>query len=147
MNSGAGIDNGGFGHVAAFLAELDISDFDPKAPPPKTPAFWDIVDASRAPEDAELADVLDALERPAVLTLPRLVKKAEGAVAEWLTERKNLRAIPHRLERNGYVSVRNPDATSDGRWKIERRRQTVYARRELSLPEQIAAARKLTNGP
>ena len=29
-------DNGGDRHVAAYLAELDISAFDPKAPPPKT---------------------------------------------------------------------------------------------------------------
>ena len=29
---------GGFEHVAAYLGELDISGFDPKAPPPKTPA-------------------------------------------------------------------------------------------------------------
>jgi hypothetical protein len=42
----------GNGHVAAYLAGLDISTFDPKAPPRKTPAFWSIVDASRAPEDA-----------------------------------------------------------------------------------------------
>ena len=47
-----------------ILHELDLSDFDPKAPPPKTPAFWDIVDANRAPEDAELADVLDKLGNP-----------------------------------------------------------------------------------
>ena len=40
------------GHVAAYLRELDISGFDPKAPPPKTAAFWDIASASRAPEDA-----------------------------------------------------------------------------------------------
>ena len=43
--------------------------FDPKAPPPKTPAFWDIVDANRAPEDAELADVLDKLGNPDATTL------------------------------------------------------------------------------
>jgi Family of unknown function (DUF5906) len=54
----------GFAHVAAFLTERDLSSFDPKAPPPQTPAFWDIVDASRAPEDAELADVLDAMGNP-----------------------------------------------------------------------------------
>jgi hypothetical protein len=30
---------GGYCHVAAYLSELDISSFDPKAPPPKTPAF------------------------------------------------------------------------------------------------------------
>ena len=46
-------------------SNLDISSFDPKAPPPKTPAFWAIVDASRVPEDAELADVLDRLGNPA----------------------------------------------------------------------------------
>jgi hypothetical protein len=53
---------GGLANVTAYLAGLDISGFDPKAPPPKTPAFWDIVDANRAPEDAELADVLDEME-------------------------------------------------------------------------------------
>ena len=47
-------ENGGDRHVATYLAQLDISKFDPKAPPPKTAAFWDIVDVNRAPEDAEL---------------------------------------------------------------------------------------------
>jgi hypothetical protein len=49
----------GFAHVAAYLLELDIFSFDPKAPPPKTQAFWDIVESYRAGEDAELQDVLD----------------------------------------------------------------------------------------
>ena len=71
-------ETGGFGHVAAYLGELDLSGFDPKAPPPKTPAFWDIVNASRAPEDAELADVLDALGNPDVTTLSQLIAKASG---------------------------------------------------------------------
>jgi hypothetical protein len=35
---------GGYGHVAAYLARIDLSGFDPKAPPPKTQAFWEIVD-------------------------------------------------------------------------------------------------------
>ena len=51
---------GGDCHVTAYLLELDISDFDPKMPPPKTEAFWDIVESNRAPEDTELADVLDS---------------------------------------------------------------------------------------
>src|SRR5262249_6037965 len=63
---------GGIGHVAAYLAKLDLSTFDPKAPPPKTPAFWDIVDANRAPEDAELADALDDLRRPDAVTLDEI---------------------------------------------------------------------------
>jgi len=33
---------GGHCHVAAYLAELDLASFDPKAPPPKTSAFWEL---------------------------------------------------------------------------------------------------------
>jgi hypothetical protein len=61
--------DGGFGHVAAYLADLDLGDFEPKAPPPKTEAFWAIVNAGRAPEDAEMADALDALKQPDAVTL------------------------------------------------------------------------------
>jgi hypothetical protein len=64
---------GGIGHVAAYLAELDLSKFDPKAPPPKTPAFWDIVAANSAPDDAELADLLEVLGYPVVVTLGKLL--------------------------------------------------------------------------
>lgn len=42
-------DSGGDRHVAAYLDTLDLSDFDPKAPPPKTRAFWAIVDSNRPP--------------------------------------------------------------------------------------------------
>jgi hypothetical protein len=68
---------GGLGHVAAYLAELDISAFEPKAPPPKTPAFWDIVDANRAPEDFGLADALDRISA-ALLTSPVLPARDSG---------------------------------------------------------------------
>jgi hypothetical protein len=50
--------NGGLRDVAAYLMQRDISSFDAKAPPPKTSAFWSIADSNRAPEEAELADVL-----------------------------------------------------------------------------------------
>jgi len=134
---------GGFGHVAAILAQLDISDFDPKAPPPKTPAFWDIVNANTAPEDAELADVVDELGRPDVLTIAQLITAATGEILPWLIDRKNRRAIPHRLERCGYVSVRGP---SDGQWKINGARQTIYGKVNLSPKDREAAARTLSNG-
>jgi hypothetical protein len=137
--------SGGFGHVAAYLNEFDLAGFDPKAPPPKTAAFWDIVNANNAPEDAELADVLDVLGNPAALTLAQLIecavtKRAEAA--EWLEERKNRRAIPHRMERCGYVPVRNPDA-EDGLWKLQNRRQAIYAKAQLSPSDRIAVARRL----
>jgi len=133
---------GGFEHVAAYLAELDISGFDSKAPPPKTPAWWDIVSANSAPEDAELTDVIERLGNPNAVTLKQLVVAAKGEAAEWLMDRKNRRAIPHRLERRGYVAVKNPDA-KDGLWKINGERQVVYAKANLSPKKALEAVRKL----
>jgi hypothetical protein len=136
---------GGFGHVAAYLAELDLdlTGFDPKAPPPKTAAYWDIVAAGNAPEDAELADVLEALGDPDAVTVGQLVERSVGTEAgEWLMDRKNRRAIPHRMERCGYSQVRNPDA-GDGRWVMRGKKQVAYAKARLSVHDQIAAARRL----
>ena len=135
--------NGGIAHVAAYLRQRDIRTFDPKAPPPKTPAFWAIVDAARAPEDAELADLLERIGSPRAVPLGEIIERAEGSFGEWIKERKNRRVIPHRLEECGYVPVRNPDDRRDGHWRIAGRRQTVYARAELDLRDQIIAARKL----
>jgi hypothetical protein len=135
-------ESGGFQHVAAHLAALDLSNFDPKAPPPKTAAFYDIVDASRAPEEAELRDVIDELGNPDVLTLDQLIKKATGEAQEWLSDRKNRRAMPFRLERAGYLQVRNPDA-EDGYWRVKKKRQPVYGKAALPVADLIKAARKL----
>ena len=131
------VDDGEHSAVTAF--HLTVV---PKAPPPKTAAFWDIVGAGSAPEDAELADVIEAMGNPDVLTLGQLIDCAlqkQSEAADWLIERKNRRAIPHRMERCGYVSVRNPDAKSDGRWVFQHRKQVVYANAKLSVHEQIAA--------
>jgi hypothetical protein len=135
---------GGYGHVAAYLRTLDISDFNPKAPPRKTEAFWEIVNASRAPEDAELADAIDHLDGPNVVTIDMIAAAADTETALWIRDRKNRRIIPHRLETCGYEPVRNDDAKSDGLWKINDKRQSVYARRELSAKDRLAAARRLT---
>jgi hypothetical protein len=106
--------SGGIGHVAAYLAYLDLSAFDPKAPPPKTAAFWDVVNSNRAPEDAELADALDAMGNPDAVTLDQIRRMATGDIQGWLSDVKHRRAIPHRLERCGYTQVNNDNAKSDG---------------------------------
>src|SRR5215469_2128018 len=102
---------GGFGHVAAYLRTLNVSDFNPKAPPRKTPAFWEIVNANHAPEEAELADAIDRLSQPyrrqdgsAVLgadgepvlvppeaiTIDMIVKAVEATeTAIWIADRRN----------------------------------------------------------
>src|SRR5665213_1762515 len=133
---------GGYGHVTAYLTELDISGFDPKAPPPKTDAFWAIVDASRAPEEAELADVLDRLGNPDATTVDQLSTKANGDFRMWITDRKNRRSIPHRLEKCGYIQVRNGGA-KDGLWVINGSRHAVYAKMDLPLSAQLKAAESL----
>jgi len=133
----------GFRNVVAYLQTLDLSNFNPKAPPLKTPAFWDIVNASRPTEQAELEDVLDSIGRPDAITLERLISAASGTeIGEWLKDRKNRRATPHKLEACGYTPVRNTDA-NDGLWKISGKRQVVYAKSELPVPEQVKAARSV----
>lgn len=134
--------DGGIGHVVAYLDSLDISTFDPKKPPPKTRAFWDIVDASRSPENAELADVLDDLGRPDAVTIGGIIGMASSSFQEWLKDRKNRRVVPRRMRQCGYVPIRNDDA-DDGLWKLNRTRQVIYAKAELSIAAQIAAVRKL----
>ena len=138
-------DGGGNAHVAAYLRTFGLSTFDPKAPPPKTAAFWDLVDNDRAPEDAELADALDYLDRPAAVTIADLSGPGNSTLGEWLRDRKNARQVPHRMEKAGYVSVRNTGA-KDGMWKLNGRRQVVYARAELSERDRLLAAHELGGG-
>jgi hypothetical protein len=136
---------GGHEYVAYYLAHLDISGFDPKAPPPKTPAFWEIANANRAPEDAELADVLDDLGNPDVVSLSDFTDRAASLhppFAEWLRDRRNRRAIPYRFEDCGYVAVSNPH-DSEGRWKVKGIRHTIYGKASLTVHDQIMATRKL----
>jgi hypothetical protein len=132
-------DGGGDRNVAAYLATIDITGFDPKAPPKKTAAFWAIADANRAPEDAALADTLDKMGTPDVTTLDQIRTWATGEFAGWISDTKNRRAIPHRLEKCGYVPMRN-DGAKDGLWKVAGARQVIYARATLSIRDQIKAA-------
>jgi hypothetical protein len=133
---------GGLEHVAAYLMEYDLSNFDPKAPPARTAAFWDIVNVNRAPEDAELADVLDKMGNPDAVTPAMLIVAATGEPADWLMDRRNRRTIPHRLERCGYGCIHNKDA-QDGYWVVDGKRQPIYTKSTLSIRDQLAAARKL----
>jgi hypothetical protein len=137
-------ESGGNQNVAAYLAALDLSTFDAKAPPPKTAAWWSIVDANRAPEEAELADVLDKLGSPDALTLDQAIDATgyDCAFHDWLSDRKNRRAIPHRFEQVGYVPVRN-DARDTGLWVINGVRCVVYAKQCLTLRDQLKAVAEL----
>jgi len=104
-----------------------------------------MVDAGRAPEDAELADLVDVMSKdgkpPAAITIGDLLAVCvEESFRDWLKDRRNSRQIPHRMEAAGYVAVRNDADKHDGQWRVGGKRQVIYARRELSLRDRHAAA-------
>ena len=140
--------------MVAYLDEYDLSNFDPKAPPRKTEAFWQIVGVGAAPENSELADILDALGAkeksvdaegkpcgPVVTTLAKVIGEAQGDLFEWLKDRKNRRVLPHRFEPAG-MPVRNPDA-KDGCGSSAASGRRSYGRMDIPLSERIEAAGKL----
>jgi hypothetical protein len=87
--------------------------------------------------------VIDALGCPNATTIAQITTKAGEEFGIWIKERKNRRVIPPRLEKCGYVPVRNDDA-SDGLWVINGKRQAVYAKNSLSIRDRLMATRELT---
>jgi hypothetical protein len=131
---------------------VDVKAFDPKASPPKTSAFWEIVGANQAPEDSELSSLLMMIgdsELPDAVTVEQVAATALRNLSEFgnfysmITDKKSRRTMPGRFERAGYVSVRNRGDRKDGLWAVNRKRQVIYARKELSINAQYAAAEAL----
>jgi hypothetical protein len=144
---------GGTWHVIEYLRTLDLAGFNPKAPPLTTAAFWTIVHANNAPEDAELSSIFGEDAGVDAIVLADVIEKAKEAklddLADELGNRKLRRSIPHKLARIGYVPVHNPDA-KDRQWAVEGQRVTVYASKNLNISEQVRAARSraaLIRGP
>jgi hypothetical protein len=133
--------NGGFAHVTACLKELDIAAFDPKAPPPKTQAYWDIISANRPPEDFDMLDVLDGMHNPVVVTLDLVQRNAKSKFLKWLEDPANKKYIPRCFERCGYSKVTSE--SKDKMWKFPDGRQVVYCLNEVSHQEKVAAIREL----
>jgi hypothetical protein len=149
-------DHGGDKAVAAYLQNFDLSDFNPKAPPPKTDAWWAIVAASSSSEDGELAELLDKLGNPGAVILEQLRDEArhEGLTdfANWLSDPKSCRALPSKLAEMGYNFFPNPNNKKKGTWRIKGKERRIYARtlrtideREELIPrrEQEAAVKAL----
>ncbi len=147
----AWLDNGGTEHVVAYLQREDIARFNPKAPPPKTQAFWALAGATEDPVKTEWLDAIDALGKPAALTLDMLRDAASGAdggvvlsdLLDTLNDRKVRRTLSHRLAEVDYTSVPNPAAPSNPGWKFATGRKIIYGRSELSAATREKAARAL----
>jgi hypothetical protein len=71
------------------------------------------------------------LGKPNAITLRLITNEANGELGNWIKDRKNRRLIPDRIEKCGYVPVRNDNA-DDGLWKIDGARQVVYAKSTLT---------------
>ena len=67
----------------------------------------------------------------------KLFESVGGKLIGW-------RLIPHRMESCGYLPVHNGGA-KDGLWKINDKWQAIYGNSDLSLADQLKAARGLTN--
>lgn len=136
--------NGGRRDIAVYLRNYDLSTFNPKEPPPKTEHFKAIVDANTSPEDDEMTTFIDELGNPEALIVSDLL--GHNGIPEtfkaWLSDRKNARSVPHRLEQAGYVSIHN-DSSKAGRWKVAGRDCMVYAKVGLDPRDRYVAAKKL----
>jgi hypothetical protein len=137
---------GGKEAALGYLRSLDISQFNPMAPPPRTEAWHDIVDAGRNPEEKELSDALEGVK---VATVKEIVAaahfKGQMQLAHMLQESKNARKIPHLLGSIDFEPLRNPH-TKDGRWVISGRRETLYADRNLPVSESFTLANRRVAG-
>jgi len=138
--------DGGRAHAAAYLRQRDLAAFDPWAPPPKTEAWYAMVDAERGHGEMALEDVLDDLGRPVVLTSDDIVARAEKLgypdLVEQFTARAHARMVPHQMERAGYLPVPNLGA-KDRRFKINGRRLIAYGLRSRARQELLEAIGEL----
>jgi hypothetical protein len=99
---------GGFGHVARWLFERDISRFDPKRQVERT-AGWEAVAGSWGAPDDAVTHALEKLGRPAVFFGQELVDHAFDDQDEIVAMLKSPRKIAHRMRKEGYMLRRSPD--------------------------------------
>lgn len=118
------IHNGGAGHVAAWLRDRDLSEFDPKGQVEKTMGWASISNTWSAPEDAVTAS-LERMGRPQVFFGAELTDEQFDHADELRGMMKSPRKIGHRLQREGYIMIKNPD---NDRW-VFRHEGTVWRSR------------------
>jgi hypothetical protein len=132
------LEQDGIRKVAAFLKAYDLSCFNAKAPPARTPAFFEIVASGVPQEELELLDLIESLGDPDALTIRQLSAEADKDaelfdLAAQLVDRTKSKAVAHRLEACGYVHAKNPD-NKQGVWIIK----TWWLRPGAKLPEQVS---------
>lgn len=89
---------------------------------------------------------IDERPRSPIVTVQQLIgaasddkKRRFDDVLEWLLDKRNRKAFPHRFNRAGYVPLRN-DGQSDGRWKVRGVNVVLYGDKTLPLKARLDAA-------
>lgn len=125
------LENGGAEHVAAYLSQLDLSDWDAKEPPPHTEAWHTVVDGYVSTDASEVQDALEILGEPQLVTV-RMMREAltehdeDADVSVFYTPRK----VGKLLEEQGYRKVVNMKERR-GRWSVGEEKVIVWRRRDV----------------
>jgi hypothetical protein len=153
----ARLENGGAAAVAEHLRNLDLSGFNPKAPPRQTQAFWEIVDSLRSAEESIMGDMVESLGAPAILTTWFVAEEAKrqnlNRFAEFLEDPKSRRKVSMELEANGYQRLNNrydkrgrwsfPSGWNIGGWLLPSGwRGSVYRRKDLTDHDGFEAIKR-----
>lgn len=111
----------GFAHVAAYLASVDIGQFDAANGQRPTEAFKAAIKTGMEADDW-LDDALEVLGRPMLVRNDHLMKAVEAAG-------ENLQGIKRKIgtamQRAGFSPLMNP-GTKDGRWKFGKLNSKVW---------------------
>lgn len=99
---------GGWKDVGAWLAQRDLSGFDPKAQAVRT-AGWSAVAQTWGEPDDAIAAALEALGEPEVFFGAELLSAAFDDADEIRGALKSPRKIGHRMQRAGYLAVPAPE--------------------------------------
>lgn len=133
-------EQGGNEQVTHYLRTLDLSKFNPKAPPPRTAAWHEIVNARLDPDTKKLQCILDGMDNPPGVTVAAVSRADTKHTLEWMGGNRS--KVSEDFEDCGYVMQLN-DGT---RWtygpKGKRIEPTIYVRAKLTAAEKLAAARE-----
>ncbi len=132
------IEENGGEHIAAFLAERNISGFRPATGQRQTDAHREVVAAGMG-GDEWIIDALDALDNPLVLRFDALWAAVERTSPGEFSKQQFMKRAGHALPRCGYQRL-VCHGSADGRWSTvvegKRTRTAVYYKpEEISIRE------------
>lgn len=123
----AWLDAGGLENCAAYLLAINVQDFKPKGMPPRTPAFYAMMEGSRSDEQNDLVDLLKFMDdKPFSILQLSSTARMNGMpeLGDWLVK-KNPRGVNHALLENGCQKHENPDERR-GRWLVLGKQTVLY---------------------